>query len=169
MQFPSVIGTEATTVPVRDADGLLIPPLWQHSAKWGKLPLSIRSKKSKAYEETLNAPPKKEKERRPGFTTFTTKYAIAYGRSLGWTLLDRENYNHRTKRTHDLMLGMDVMFDDGNGLVMVQAAGRSERKAHWQRFEERGGEEKARRRQIRCLYWEFERGTKSPILEEQWA
>lgn len=102
-------------------------------------------------------------------TKYTTKYAKEYGKKLGWRLVDAERYDARTKRHHDLMLGMDVLFEGPDGLVAVQAAGKGESAAHRRRFEERGGVGKARKYGIRCLYWVFERGKRTPVKEENWT
>lgn len=149
-----------------DADGIPIPAHWL-PAKWAKLPLSFRLNYN---EGRLPEPePKKARAPRPGATRYTTEYAIAWGRRQGWKLIDRERYDARTKRHHDLMLGVDAMFESPDGLVGVQGAGKSERKPHFQRFEDRGGAERASRLHIRVCYVEFERGNKTPKVVEWWA
>lgn len=109
------------------------------------------------------------KPRRKAAKPYTTKYAKEYGRRLGWKVQASESYDHRLKRYHDIMLGMDVLFQTPNGLVAVQAAGKGEYAEHKRRFNERGGAEAARNMGIKCLYWVFERGNKTPIREEEWA
>ena len=102
-------------------------------------------------------------------TKFTTQYAVDWGRSKGWKLVDRENFDYRLNRHHDLQLGADAMFDDGDGLVLVQGAGQYERSSHRARFEGLGGVEKAKRRHMKFYYVEFIRGNKTPIILEQWV
>lgn len=105
----------------------------------------------------------------PGPGTFTTQYAIDWGTKQGWKLIDRERFNHRTKRHQDLQLASDAMFEGPEGLILVQGAGRGERKPHRFKFDERGGVAKAHHRHLKFVYVEFERGCKTPILEEWWA
>ena len=101
---------------------------------------------------------------------FTTDAAIAWGRRQGWTVIDREAFNHLTKRHHDLEGAVDVIFDDGTGRrVGVQGAGRGERASHLARFIAWGGPDKARRRALRVLYAVFERGDPTPLEVEEWA
>jgi hypothetical protein len=115
------------------------------------------------------------KTKAPGHKRFSTQYGVEWGRSQKqpngqpWVVIDREGYDHRLKRHHDLELGLDVIFDDGVGRVGVQAAGVGERKAHYQRFLDRGGVEKAQRRRTRVIYLEFVKGNKTPVREEVWA
>lgn len=153
-----------------DADGLVIPELWQlRPDKWAKLPLRFREEHSNDFLVKQARPPKAEKKRRPGVTRFSTDAAIAWGRSKGWKLLDRERYDARLKRHHDLLLGADAMMETDTGVVLVQGAGRSERKEHRKRFEDRGGIAKAYKLGMKFVYVEFERGAKAPALEEWWA
>ena len=71
-------------------------------------------------EERITAPSK------PAASRFTTQAAIDWGRRNGWHLIDRENYDARTKRHRDLMLGTDCLFDDGGtGMVAIQGAGKA--------------------------------------------
>ena len=106
----------------------------------------------------------------PGLKTFSTQYAVDLGKTRGWIKLDRERYDARLKRHHDLYFGADVLFNvPGKGLVLVQAAGRSEVAEHRRRFERWGGAEKCREFGFRFLYVVFERGNKTPLLEEWWA
>ena len=112
---------------------------------------------------------KAKKPRKKAAKKFTTEYAIAWGRKQGWKLVERESYNFLTKRHADCQLGMDAIFDDGNGLVGIQGAGKSEYKAHWDRFEARGGVEVAQRRHIRIIYLEFAREDKKPIVRQDWC
>jgi hypothetical protein len=153
-----------------DRDGCLVPPLWRHNpSRWLSLPLSVRRRKSETYRAELATKPK-EKRQANYAPPFSTQYAIDWGRSKGWKLIDRENYDFKNKHHHDLELGLDAMFDDGGfGRVGVQGAGRYEKAEHYQRFLDRGGVDKARRRGVRVLYLEFERGNKEPLLQEWWA
>src|SRR5436190_23065816 len=127
---------------VFDADGLAIPPLWQNALdRWAKLPPKSRKDFSDAEiarAERLAA--KKPRQRRLSVAKrFTTDYAVAWGRAQGWKLIDRENYNFRTKNHHDLQMGLDALFDDGvDGMIGIQGAGRNERAEHYQRFLDRG-------------------------------
>ena len=111
----------------------------------------------------------KTKQTRAPASTFTTQYAIEWGRRHGWKLIDRERYDFKNKRHNDLQLGADAMMEGPDGIILVQGAGRSEKAAHWSRFNERGGGDKARHRHLKFVYVEFVRGSKDPILTEWWA
>lgn len=107
---------------------------------------------------------------KPAASRFTTQAAIDYGRSKGWRLIDRENYNHLLRRHRDTMFATDCLFDDGGiGMVGIQGAGRWEKAAHWRRFVEAGGPENAKRRCVRVLYAEFVRDDPDPVLMEWWS
>jgi hypothetical protein len=109
-------------------------------------------------------------EEKAKVTRFTTDYAVEWGRKQGWKLIERERYDHRTKRHFDLELGVDAIFDNNvDARVGVQGAGKGERAKHRERFEQRGGETKARRRNLHVYYVEFVRGDKTPIVMERWA
>jgi hypothetical protein len=154
-----------------DSDGLPIPdsPLGPYRREvWEKMPPSLRAKLRARWlgEE----PPKEPKPRRPAAKRYTTEYAIKWGRKQGWRLLDRERYDARLKRHHDLILGADAMFDGGErGLVLVQGAGKSERAEHRRRFEAGGGEARCKALHISFVYIEFVREDYAPIKEEHWA
>lgn len=153
-----------------DADGIVIPELWQlRPDKWAKLPRKFREEHSQFFLAEQAKPKKPEKVKRPGVTRFSTDYCIEWGRKQGWKLLDRERYDARTKRHHDLMLGADAMMETDTGIVLVQGAGRSERKEHRKRFEERGGVVKCMKLHMRFVYVEFDRGNKTPVVEEWWS
>lgn len=156
---------------VRDRDGFIVPELWRSAIeRWEALPKSSRQRSSEFDEAKLAAQAtKKPKQAREFAPRFSTDAALKWGRKKGWKLIDRENYNHKVRRSHDLMLGMDLLFDTPDGMVAVQAAGKSERKEHYQRFLDRGGIETARRRHVAIIYAEFERGNPEPIKEERWA
>lgn len=162
------------TAPL-DCDGLPIPTTWQDAVRnWEKLAYSVRKKWSDEHVAELARkaaePPPKPKRQGTTGPKFTTQSAVTwYQKGKKWVLLDREHYDHRLKRHHDLQLGLDLLLDDGNGQVGVQAAGVGERAEHWRRFVERGGPEKARRRSIRVIYAEFKRGQREPVKEEIWA
>lgn len=107
-----------------------------------------------------------------GPTRFTTQYAMDYAKvRYPHASYERERYDARTRRHHDLEMGADVVvrLRDG-GVVFVQGAGKSERKVHKARFEAHGGVEALERRyrDATFLYLEFERGQKEPILTEVW-
>lgn len=159
-----------------DPDGFVIPARWRaNSQKWNALALVVRKKWSEAWLEArameiAKEAAKKQNANRTPATRFTTDYAVAWGRKQGWKLIDRETYDFKNKRHHDLMLGLDCLFDDGkDGMVGVQGAGRSEKTPHYQRFLDRGGVALAQRRGIRVVYVEFERGNNTPVLLEWWA
>lgn len=155
---------------VLDRDGLVVPELWRHSLeKWETLALPVREKFSANYVTAQKAKPPSNATRRAAATRFTTDYAVRWGRRKGWQLIDRERYDYRLKRHHDLMLGVDALMDDGNGLIGIQGAGKSERASHWERFKQRGGVAVAARRHIRIYYLEFIRESFDPVREEQWA
>ncbi len=165
---------------VLDPDGLPVPEVWQgNPQRWAALPLSVRQSRA-APPVADNSPtpfgadrparvPQPDRAPRPYAKRYTTDYAVGWGRKQGWTLIERERYDFRTKRHHDLMLGVDALFEGPDGMIGVQGAGKSERKAHWDRFLARGGPDKAARRHIKICYAEFERGNKTPITVEWWA
>jgi hypothetical protein len=167
---PSTLRSEGLTM---DEDGLLIPKRWRAAPdKWRKLALPVRVKFSESYRQDQQAKfaeLPKTAAAHPFATRFTTNYAIKYGRTQGWKLIERERYDRVAKRHYDLMLGVDALFDTPQGMVGIQGAGKSERKAHYDSFIGRGGPETARRRHIRILYLEFERGDYNPIKEEWWV
>lgn len=156
---------------VYDRDGLAVPPLWQgNRRRWDALPLVTRQTSSQTYIERLAQEAAPKAAAKPYAARFTTDYAIRWGKRQGWKLIEREVYDYRTKRHHDLELGVDAIFDDMvDGRIGVQGAGRSERREHYQRFLDRGGVEKSRRRHIRVCYVEFDRGTHEPAVLEWWA
>lgn len=107
------------------------------------------------------------KERGPKW--FTTKASIAYAKSRGWTVLARETYNAHAKRLNDLVCASDILAAGPDGVVLIQGAGKSQRKPHREKFEQRGGEAKVRSLGMRFLYLEFERGQEEPVLMEWWV
>lgn len=149
-----------------DADGIPIPEHWIQE-KWEKMPAGWR----KAYSDGHFAPKPEPapKKRRVAGKRFSTDYAIEWGRKQGWKLLDRERYDARLKRHHDLMMGVDALFETPDGMVGVQGAGLSEHKAHYQRFTDRGGVPRAQKLHVRVVYLEFARGDKTPRKVEWWA
>lgn len=159
---------------IHDRDGLAVPTFWQPAIhKWEKLALQVRQKFSLAYLEALEKVAQKPLPSAPQVRApakrFTTEYGGRWGKRQGWKEIERERYDFRTGRHHDLQLGVDLMFDDGDGMIGVQAAGKGERTPHYQRFLERGGPEKAKRRHIRIVYVEFVRGKPDPVFYEEWA
>lgn len=152
-----------------DDDGLVIPELWRHSVeRWTKLPYTWRLKRSREYLAEL-AKPAKVARAYTSAPRFSTDACIKWGRSQGWKLIDRERYDARLKRHHDLLLGADAMMEGPDGIIYVQGAGRSEKKVHLERFESRGGIEKAQRLKVRFVYVEFDRHNSEPLLTEWWA
>ena len=119
------------------------------------------------YEERqrrLNQP------KTPAATRYTTQAAIDWGRRQSWRLVDRERFDVRTKRHHDVLLGCDALFHaPGIGLVAVQSAGRYERTTHLERFERMGGKLAARDMGVVFRYLEFQRGNPDPVLDEVWS
>ena len=155
--------------PVIDPDGFRVPLPYRNDLGgcWMRLPKASRKRISgddDAFREKYETKPVAAKQK-----PYSTQYAVDWGKKQGWKVIDREAYNFLTKRHHDCELGMDVIFDDGKGRVGVQAAGKSERKVHWDRFVKAGGAETAKRRSIRILYFVFERGNKAPLEIEEWA
>lgn len=119
-------------------------------------------------KEAAEAAKPKRKRAQTG-PKFTTEYAVKWGRAKGWKLTDREGYDARLKRHHDLEGGADVRFRAPDGTVIfVQGAGRSERAEHWARFEERRHQLKDFNNP-RFIYIEFDRGNTTPIKEEEWT
>lgn len=166
---------------VFDQNGLWVPHFWRANVKaWEKLALCVREKMSAdRHEQHLEAlakeAAKKPRQQRNYAPRFSTDYAIKWGRKQGWKLVERESYDHLNKRHHDCMFGMDAIMAMPTGqLVGVQGAGRSERKAHRQRFDNYGlsgtkGEALAKVRNIAIFYVEFNRGDFEPVLVERWA
>lgn len=167
---PSAFDAEPQPAIRYDADGLPVPPLWHRLEVWAALPLSFRQRKAQEYRAELARELKPNRQHRPTQKRFSTDYAIQWGRAQGWTLIDRERYDYRTKRHHDLEGAVDAIFDNGvDGRVGIQGAGRNERATHYQRFMDWGGPEKAKRRNLTIYYLEFVRGNKTPEVIEQWA
>lgn len=111
----------------------------------------------------------KERIARPSASRFSTQACIAWGRSMGWKLLDREQYDHRLKRHHDLIGGADAMFETPTGIVLVQGAGKAERGTHWDRYVERDGPGRCQKFGWGFVYVEFERNQAEPLKTEWWA
>lgn len=137
----------------------------QVRAKFADLERTQAEAAAKKAAELAAKPPK---QKRAPAKKFTTDYAVEWGKSQGWKLVERERYDARTNRHHDLAGGADVRFRDLDGrVIFVQGAGKSERAEHYRRFEDR-------RHQLRdfnsprFIYVEFERGNKTPIKEEEW-
>lgn len=154
---------------VIDRDGLRVPLPYRNDlgGAWNRMAKATRRSVSEgddAFREKYEAAKPADRQK-----PYSTQYAVDWGKKQGWKVIDREAFNFMTKRHHDCELGMDVIFDDGEGRIGVQAAGKGERKAHYDRFVQRGGVETARRRAIRILYVVFERGNKTPIETEVWA
>lgn len=164
------MNTDSATT-IYDRDGIAVPELWQASiAKWESLPLTWRLRQSASEMERLDREAARAtKPRRAASTRYTTQYAIDWGRAQGWRLRDRERFDARTRRHHDLMLGADAMFETPDGLVLVQGAGRYERNEHRRRFEECGGADAGARMRVRMVYVEFARGCRVPTLIEWWV
>jgi hypothetical protein len=159
---------------VWDDDGLLIPAMWaatkQGRKNWDGFPFEFRKTRSQEYTDRISTPPKKPKAKRPPVKRFTTQAAVDWGKKRGWTLIDREAYNFRTKRHHDTMIASDAIFEGPEGLILVQGAGRYEREKHWEKFVARGGKEACERRKIALFFYlEFVRGQEAPILIEEWT
>lgn len=121
--------------------------------------------------ERLQTQPEKAPRKSAG--TFTTAYAIEYGRKQGYTrIVDRERYDARLRRHHDCEGAVDVIFDDPKdpgARVGFQGAGVGERAEHYNRFMAWGGPDKARERKLQVVYLEFVRGNKTPVKVESWA
>lgn len=145
-------------------------PEWHLPEKWAAKSHKERLRLIEQHERVNRLEPAKVSSG-PGPSRFTTDAGVRWGKEKGWKVMDRERFDARTKRHHDCMLGMDVIFDTmgSEGMAGVQAAGLSERAAHWQRFEQRGGIEKARRLSITIYYLEFVRGEKEPRKVEKWT
>jgi len=147
--------------------------------KWASLSEATQRKLSNIHQDRISrenakaaADAQKKPRAKPAHSgTFTTQYAIDWAKSKGWKIIDRERYDARTKRHHDLQLGIDLLAEDPtqDGMIGIQAAGVGERAPHYQRFMDRGGPEKAKRRSIRIVYVEFVRGNKTPVSEEKWT
>ena len=112
----------------------------------------------------------------PGAKRFSTEYALLWAKRQGWKILDRERYDARLKRHHDLVAGSDVMALSSEGIVLVQGAGRHERKVHRERYDLNGGDELVRQMRARFAYVEFvspslvgEKIAKTPALVEWWV
>lgn len=155
-----------------DDDGNVIPEEWRYAiaGRWMSLPGAVRRRRGLEYVHSLVVSrEKRERARRAPAKRFTTDYAVQWGRKKFGRLIDREHYDARLQRHHDLELGVDAIFDSAEGRVGIQGAGKSERAAHHKRFLERGGPDAAAKRGMRVVYIEFERGNKTPVKEEWWA
>ncbi len=129
----------------------------------------IREAKERFELEAQKRQEAASKPRRQGAKRFSTQYAVDWGRAQGWKLLDRERYDARTHRHHDLWLGADALFEDQAGLVLVQGAGRYEKAEHVVRFDRAGGPARAHKLGVRFIYLEFVRESKEPVLQEEWS
>lgn len=161
-----------------DDDGFPIPKHWQPvSLHWQKLSLNIRQDHISDLDKEqkkADAPPRKAAK------PFTTAAALAWGRAKGWRLRDRERSTlfktgagRFVRRTNDILMGSDLMFEDPSGqirgMILVQAGGKGERSPHFKRFEERGGQQSCRNMMATFIYAEFVRGEKEPVLVETWG
>jgi hypothetical protein len=161
-----------------DDDGLPIPEHWRPvSLHWQKLGFSTRSghiSDLTKEKKKADAPPRKAAK------AFTTKAALDWGRKQGWILRDRERSTltktgagKMVRRTHDILMGSDLMFEDPTGqirgMILVQAGGKGERTPHFKRFEERGGQATCRNMMATFIYAEFVRGNPEPVLVETWG
>lgn len=151
-----------------DRDGLLVPPEYRNRG-WYKITQKMREERSREWEILINQPKPVPKTFRVCAPRFTTDYAVKWGKRKGWKFLERERYDVRTKRHHDLLLGVDATFASDTGLVGVQGAGKHERAEHYKRFLARGGTELAQKLHVRVVYLEFVRGDINPIVTEWWA
>lgn len=151
-----------------DRDGLLVPPEYINRG-WWKITQRMRDERSLEWQIKVSQPKPEPRAPRPCAPRFTTDYAVKWGKRQGWKLMDRERYDVRTKRHHDLMLGVDASFASETGLVGVQGAGRHERSEHYKRFLARGGTELAHKLHIRVVYLEFVRGDFEPCVTEWWT
>lgn len=156
-------------------EALLMPP-GVDPAKWDRASLMERADMVRTYNALLGNHRRVAKalDKVPGqgATRFTTQYALDWAkREYPHASYERERYDARTRRHHDLEMGADVVvrLRDG-GVVFVQGAGRSERKTHKDRFEAHGGVDALERRYRNATFYylEFERGQKEPFLTEVW-
>lgn len=169
-----------STDPTLSIDYPLVKPDGVTDEKWNSLSEATQRKVSNTIQDRISREEAKARalaaktpRAKPAHSgTFTTQYAIDWARKKGWKIIDRERYDVRTRRHHDLQLGIDVLCEDPKsegGMIGIQAAGVGERAAHYQKFEDRGGITKANRRHITVIYVEFVRGNKTPVVEETWA
>lgn len=124
------------------------------------------------FEENYHADrapkPARDRTKAPRAGNYTTAYAKAHAKKLGWTLIASEQYDSGAKRHYDIIAGLDCLFMTKDGkLVGVQAAGKGERAEHHRRFIDRRGPAKCTARHMRVLYWVFTRESKIPD-EEVW-
>lgn len=185
---PGVLtGVVSIDTAPRDADGLAVPTTWQSSPNWAKLAREVREKWSRIWteeeiakdqQERMNAErnQKKPKKRAPDQgIKFTTQYCVNWGKrqckpsGLSWHVIDRERWERSYKKgatavSHDLMLGLDVLFDDGcPGMKGYQAGTAGQELAHARTFLERGGPAKAAQRFVKVYWIAFERGNPEPV------
>jgi len=140
-----------------------IPP-----TSWDRFTDEVRRKFSQLHHAAQAAEAAKEaRPARRSATRFTTDYAVEYGRAQGWKLVDREAFDARLNRHHDLPGGADARFRSREGVVFIQGAGVGERSTHRQRFEERR-HQLADFANVTFLYLEFVRGNKTPVKVEEW-
>lgn len=160
-----------------DRDGLPVAEAYRWIPdRWYALAEPVRQKFSARYLDDWWRAQQKPKANEPAQSKapakrFTTDYAVSWGKSQGWTLIERERFDFRTKRHFDLEGKCDALFEVSSqpGRTGLQAAQPGERGAHWRKFAEWGGPEKAKQRVLKVLYVEFERGTKFPLKIEEWA
>lgn len=132
---------------------------WQHEHDNRESPL-LKAQAARAIEEAVAKA--NRRARRP----FTTGYAVRWAKAQGWKVTDRERWDARLNRHHDLAGGSDVCaMTPDRRRVWIQAAGRGERQAHYKRFMERKGELADGER---FVYVVFERGNTKPLTREDW-
>lgn len=117
-----------------------------------------------------------EIEHRPKASDYTTKAGIAYGKSLGWSVLAVEEDRAYKKdgewqrRKADLRFAVDVIFRTPEGkVVAVQCGGRYEEAAHRGKFEGASFGRDVGALYDRVLYWGFDRGKPEPVVVKQWV
>jgi len=140
-----------------------IPPI-----SWDRFTDEVKRKFSQVHQASAareaSKPPAKPHR---SASRFTTDYAIEYGRAQGWKLVDREAFDARLNRHHDLPGGADARFRSREGVVFIQGAGVGERAEHRRRFEDRR-HQLADFANVTFLYLEFVRGNKNPTKVEEW-
>lgn len=163
-----------------DLDGNPIMPPWSANdetiRRYNLQTTAWRTRRSHEWVEAEIAKANKpERTSGGGGKKFSTQYSVDWAKTqkrpsgLAWRIVDRENWapsHHKDKpvRSYDLMLGMDVLCDDGRpGLVGLQAGTPGQEKDHARTFLMRGGFAKAAQYSVRPYWIAFERGNRVPV------
>jgi hypothetical protein len=124
------------------------------------LPGATREERAARFIASLEEKREKSRDYSPHYST---QYARALCKERGWKVLQSE-YRDQRGNLRDVPYGADVMAQDGNRLVFVQASCKGGKAHHLRRFHDRTD---ALPMGARFLYIEFAR-TGEILLEEEW-